>query len=369
MQCRSARLACAFLMFALPSVASAEKQEIPPGDTEGDDPGRRGPPSDAGAEAKKKEEEAKTKAQEEAAAACRYQILDGAYKDAAEDLKDLGVDVEEKNLRVTKRHGNKLVLVFNPDGTLRGRVPTVREDSEIFAVIYRSSGANEYDFEVSGCKAPTTRILGEKTEKDASSDLAANVADAHDVGTCSADSPVTIKIGVPKQTSCSARSESTTVSTSAVYRFAVAAAGTVYIGKEFDISLSSGVGGMQRTVTEEKVWSPPAVRLLLGWYPLGYAPSDGLSIRHFMLGTLIDGDDPLDSANIAVGLPLVEGVNVFLGVEPCRNVTRLSRDLASGDVFEDAQDKIPKDKEFSCQPRGYFGLAATTDLVGRLFGK
>jgi hypothetical protein len=288
--------------------------------------------------------------------------------------------------------GDKLSVVIGPDGVLRGSLPqSIREDTTIEVIVYRPADAR-YGTQIAGCETLGVRVQGDVPDAalaapDGAGGPAAAMPDAwtfdtYELGRCNADHDVTVTVTVPDYPSagagCRKAERATRLRTTPVYAFSIGLGAVVTTGTVSSTGLDEGIGGQPSTAFERRSRPGLRTRVLLGWFPLGLSPTQGIFhrdagdtatriARRLFVGTLIDPEAALSSTSLVVGLQPVTGLTLFAGSELCHREDRLAGGLVNGAVFMDDSSSLPVRPVWTCGPHAILGIAATADLVTKLF--
>jgi hypothetical protein len=282
---------------------------------------------------------------------------------------------------------DELYLAIGPDGAVLGSVPpTIREDATVVIAVFHPIGIT-YDVQITGCDRTDVRVLGStgsggppKPAPLRTGHPTKFIPDLQGLGHCNADKQVSVQVKVTDK-DCTPKTTTTTFQTVAVYNLTVGYGEAFFGGYRDNVGVDVGAGGVPNKAYSRRVRRGLSDRLLLGWFPFGYSPAldvfenaQGqkwlLSLaRHMFLGTLIDLSEPLSSLNLNVGIEPVQGLSIFAGVDFCDKETMLGGGLVNGSIFNDDSSKLPTTTSFRCNGHGYFGAAATLDLLGKLFHK
>lgn len=288
---------------------------------------------------------------------------------------------------------DELYVAIGPDGVVRGTLPaTIREDAAIVVAVFHPQD-QDYDVQITGCGHTTIRTLGTTESAGTGSDASGLRMDAlikasktpyiatlHALGHCSADAQVSIVVQVAGS-GCTTKSMTSTFQTSPVYNLTVGYGIGFFQGSHTTVGVDVGAGGQPNTAYARTDRRGLSDRLLLGWFPFGYAPAldlfehtQGQSpvlnfFRHAFVGTFIDVSNPRDSLNLNLGVEVVQGLSLFAGLDFCEREKQLGGGLKNGSVFSDDSSTLPTTDSFDCSTHPYFGVAATIDLLAKLFPK
>lgn len=276
---------------------------------------------------------------------------------------------------------DELYVAIGPDGSMLGTIPaSVREDAHIVVAVFKAP-TMAYDVSITGCTQTSTRILGQPAARPAPanpSPATASYAELYTLGHCSADKQVSIQVKITGG-ACTAKTATSTFQTSSVYNLTVGYGIALFGGYRNDVGVDAGVGGAPSVAFQRRVRRGVQDRLLVAWFPLGYAPTTDLFereqgqnrfvslARRASIGTFIDVSNPTASFNLNLGLEIVQGLQIFLGADFCDTETTLGGGLRNGSVFGDDSSTLPTHSSLRCHTQAYFGIAGTADLVGKLF--
>ena len=278
---------------------------------------------------------------------------------------------------------DELYVAIGPDGSMLGTIPaSVREDAHIVVAVFKAP-TMAYEVSISGCTQTSTRILGQPAAAARPAPAnpppaTASYAELYTLGHCSADKQVSIQVKITGG-ACNAKTATSTFQTSSVFNLTVGYGIALFGGYRNDVGVDAGVGGAPSIAFQRRVRRGVQDRLLVAWFPLGYAPTTDLFereqgqnrfvslARRASIGTFIDVSNPTASFNLNLGLEIVQGLQVFLGADFCDKETTLGGGLRNGSVFGDDSSKLPTSSSLVCHTEAYFGIAGTADLVAKLF--
>jgi hypothetical protein len=276
---------------------------------------------------------------------------------------------------------NRLVIVFGPDGRLRGSIPaSVPEHVPAYALVYHRDNAN-YRVRVAGCDSPPIRVGSESVSGAARVTLP--VFDAppetqppsagtgwtvsfFEINRCAASgSDITVEVSVPGQgTYCDAAIVPARYRTESTTYLAVTVATVFNFGNYWVSGVTPGVGGQPGRVFErqEFVEFRPVAGVLL--FPFGIPTSTGTPFfQRFGMGTAIALSTPFTDLNVVTAVSLLPGINVLLGMRVARVNQRLGGGLRDQDEFTDDSSRLPRDDRWEFAPAFSLGISIDQQLV------